>query len=130
MPRHALAVCGFVQVAFSSGSHRRRATKLTQLLLRAFGAGRVFGSYPVERRSSGDEQPRDADMVGTVLTRVMTPSFGCPDQRRGGKHAVERIDRCAVGEKDAGRFRATRHRGPMQCRDTIVIFSVRIETVG
>src|SRR5215467_6573808 len=70
--------------ADSSGSHTRRAAQLAQLLLRALGSGCLFGRYPLERRSSGDEQPRDADMVGARLTRTMTPAFGCPDQRRGG----------------------------------------------
>ncbi len=81
-----------------SGSHRR-AAQLTQLFLRALGSGCLFRRRPFEGRSSGDEQPRYAYMVGTCRMRVMTPAFGCPDQRRGGKHAVECKDRCTVGER-------------------------------
>src|SRR5262249_22240532 len=60
--------------------------------------------------------------------RTMAPSLGCPDQRRGGKHAVECVDGCAIREKHAHCIAMTGHCSTMQCGDTIVIFRVRIET--
>ena len=66
-------------------------------------------------------------MAGARM-RTVTPSFGCPDQRRGGKHAVERVDKCAVREKHAHGFHAAGHRSLVQRRDPFVVLRICVET--
>jgi hypothetical protein len=62
--------------------------------------------------------------------RVMAPTFCRPYKWRGGEHSVEVVDGCIVRQKHSNGFHAPGHGRPMQGRDPILVFCVRVKTAG
>jgi hypothetical protein len=66
-----------------------------------------------------DQQARDADMIRTWLR--VTPAFHSPDERRSGEHAVQRIYRCAMFQKNPHGINAPGHRRAVQRSHLVLV---------